>query len=60
MNTGYGDLGEKALLETALDCIIVMDHYGNVVEFNPASEKTFGYRRADVIGREHLRGHLPG
>ncbi len=43
---------KTAILETALDCIITMDHAGKVVEFNPAAEQTFGYRRADVIGRE--------
>ncbi len=43
---------KSAILETALDCIITMDHEGKVVEFNPAAERTFGYRRADVIGRE--------
>ncbi|MEO6269918.1 MAG: PAS domain S-box protein [Lautropia sp.] len=42
----------NAILEAALDCIITMDHQGTVVEFNPASERTFGYPRADVIGRE--------
>ena len=43
---------KSAILETALDCIITMDHEGNVVEFNPAAEKTFGYRREQVIGQE--------
>ncbi|MBC7856473.1 MAG: PAS domain S-box protein, partial [Pirellulaceae bacterium] len=43
---------KSAILETALDCIITMDHEGKVVEFNPAAEKTFGYRGADVIGQE--------
>ena len=42
----------SAMLQTALDCIITMDSRGNVVEFNPAAERTFGYRRSDVIGRE--------
>ena len=42
----------SSILHTALDCIITMDAQGNVVEFNPAAEKTFGYARADVIGRE--------
>ncbi len=41
-----------AILETALDCIITMDHEGKVVEFNPAAEKTFGYRREQVVGRD--------
>ena len=43
---------KSAILQTALDCIITMDHEGNVVEFNPAAEKTFGYRREQVIGQE--------
>ena len=29
-----------------------MDHRGCVVEFNPAAERTFGYRSEDAIGRE--------
>ena len=43
---------KAAILETALDCIITMDHEGKVVEFNPAAENTFGYCRVDVIGRQ--------
>ncbi|MDP9096514.1 MAG: PAS domain S-box protein, partial [Pseudomonadota bacterium] len=42
----------NAILDTALDCIITIDALGRVVEFNPAAERTFGYRRADVLGRE--------
>jgi PAS domain S-box-containing protein len=41
-----------AILETALDAIITIDHQGNVVEFNAAAERTFGYARTEVIGRE--------
>ena len=41
-----------AILDTALDCIITIDAQGHVLEFNPAAERTFGYRRADVLGRE--------
>jgi PAS domain S-box-containing protein len=40
-----------AVRETALDCIIQMDHRGLVTEFNPAAERTFGYARADAVGR---------
>src|SRR5205823_8746002 len=39
-------------LGSALDCVITIDHRGMVMEFNPAAEATFGYRRADVIGEE--------
>jgi PAS domain S-box-containing protein len=40
-----------AVLESALDCVITMNHEGLIVEFNPASEATFGYHRADVVGK---------
>ena len=43
---------KSAILDTALDCIITMDHEGKVVEFNPAAERTFGHRRDQVVGRE--------
>ena len=29
-----------------------MDHRGNVVEVNRATERTFGYRAEELIGRE--------
>jgi PAS domain S-box-containing protein len=41
----------RAILESALDCIITVDHQGRVVEFNPAAEKTFGYKRDATIGQ---------
>lgn len=41
----------RAIVLTALDCIIMMDHEGTVVEFNPAAESTFGYSRAEAVGR---------
>lgn len=40
-----------SLLDTALDAIVLMDHHGNVVEFNPSAEKIFGYRREQLIGK---------
>ncbi len=43
---------KSAIVDTSLDCIITMDHQGNVVEFNPAAERTFGHRREEVIGRQ--------
>ncbi|HEV3256617.1 MAG TPA: PAS domain S-box protein, partial [Gemmataceae bacterium] len=41
-----------AILQTALDCIITIDHEGNVIEWNAAAEKTFGYSRAEALGQE--------
>src|SRR5437660_358037 len=43
---------KSAMLDSALDCIVTIDHDGRVFEWNPAAEKTFGYRRAEVIGRK--------
>jgi PAS domain S-box-containing protein len=40
-----------AILDSALDCIVTMDHDGRISEFNPAAERTFGYRRQDVLGK---------
>jgi diguanylate cyclase (GGDEF)-like protein/PAS domain S-box-containing protein len=40
-----------AIVEAALDCIVSVDHAGCITEFNPAAERTFGYCRADVVGR---------
>ncbi|MBW3538541.1 PAS domain S-box protein [Candidatus Parcubacteria bacterium] len=42
----------EAILRSALDSIIVMDHTGRVVEFNPAAEQMFGYTRDQVVGQE--------
>lgn len=42
---------KSAVLEVALNCIITADRQGRILEFNPAAERTFGYTRAEVIGR---------
>ncbi|MEY2483251.1 MAG: hypothetical protein QOK24_1779 [Verrucomicrobiota bacterium] len=42
----------RAILDSALDCIITMDSHGHVVEFNPAAERVFGFTRADAVGQE--------
>src|SRR5258705_13951432 len=58
----HGDLGSEAalrqsemrktaILDSVLDCIITMDADGKVIEFNAAAERTFGYTKAEAIGR---------
>jgi PAS domain S-box-containing protein len=42
----------RAVLESAMDAFVGMDHEGAVIEFNPAAERMFGHARADVVGRE--------
>ena len=39
------------LIDTALDCVICTDRTGQVIEFNPAAEATFGWRRAEALGQ---------
>ena len=42
----------RAMLTTALDCIITMDAAGKIREFNPAAERVFGFSREEAIGKE--------
>ncbi len=50
---------KAAVLESALDAIITMDHEGRVVEFNPAAERTFGYSQDEAVGREMAELIIP-
>ncbi len=43
---------KAAVLSSALDCIVGMDHRGRVIEFNEAAESLFGYRREEALGEE--------
>jgi two-component system cell cycle sensor histidine kinase/response regulator CckA len=42
---------KHAILESALDAIVTMDHTGRIVEFNPAAERIFGHEASAVVGR---------
>ncbi len=50
---------KTAIFEAAMDCIVVCDQQGRIVEFNRAAEKTFGYRREEVIGRDMAEVLIP-
>ncbi|HEU4890749.1 MAG TPA: PAS domain S-box protein [Vicinamibacterales bacterium] len=43
---------KAAILDSALDCIVTIDHQGCITEFNPAAERTFGHRRDEVLGQQ--------
>ena len=46
------DARKSAILNAAFDCVVTMDHRGFVVEVNEATERTFGYTAAEMVGRE--------
>jgi PAS domain S-box-containing protein len=41
-----------AIVDTALDAVISMDHRGAITEFNPAAVRMFGYTREAALGRD--------
>ena len=40
----------QALLDAAVDAIIVIDHRGSIQSFNRSAERLFGHEAGDVIG----------
>jgi len=40
---------KNSILETSLDCVIMIDAESRILEWNRAAEKTFGFRREEVI-----------
>ncbi len=60
---------KRSIINAALDSVISIDSNGNVVEFNPAAERTFGFTLEEVIGVslseliipvEHREAHKAG
>ena len=41
-----------AILDVALDCVILVDESGRIAQFNPAAERTFGYTAAEAVGAD--------
>ncbi len=49
----------RAMLDSALDSVVTIDHEGRVLEFNASAERTFGYARRDVIGKQMVELLVP-
>jgi diguanylate cyclase (GGDEF)-like protein/PAS domain S-box-containing protein len=41
----------EAMLDAALDCVVIMGADGRVSEWNAAAERTFGYSREHAVGK---------
>ena len=48
----FGPAHTQAILDAALDSVVIIDHNGLVLEFNQAAQATFGYSREEIVGRE--------
>lgn len=51
---------KRAILSSAIDCIVALDEEGTILEFNPAAELAFGYSRGEVLGQKIAEKLLPG
>jgi len=49
----------RAILESALDAVIAMDHRSRVIEFNPAAETMFGRTREEALGNDMAELIIP-
>ncbi len=53
------DILESELVQASIDGIVVNDSKGNVIVFNEGSERIYGYRAEEVIGRINVRDLYP-
>jgi PAS domain S-box-containing protein len=49
----------KAVLNAALDCVVMMDGEGRIVGINPAAERTFAISEDEARGREMAEVMIP-
>jgi two-component system sensor kinase FixL len=49
---GSSEARWRAVIDSAVDGIVVIDAHGRVEAFNPAAERLFGYSAAEVLGRK--------
>jgi two-component system sensor kinase FixL len=42
----------KALLDTAVDAIVIIDHSGRIEHFNPSAQRMFGFSEEEAIGHD--------
>jgi PAS domain S-box-containing protein len=50
----------QRVIDSSVDAIVSADMRGNVLLFNPAAEKTYGYSTDEVIGKMNVAALYPG
>ncbi|MEP6668546.1 MAG: PAS domain S-box protein [Chthoniobacter sp.] len=54
-----GQERSRAIVDTALDAVLLMDDAGIIVDWNPAAEQIFGWHREEVIGQPLAERIIP-
>jgi len=49
----------QAILDSALDAVIILDASGRITDWNPRAEAIFGWSRQDAIGRKFMETIVP-
>ena len=49
----------QSVIDGALDGIVTINAAGQLVEFNPAAERIFGYKKSQVLGRQLAEVMIP-
>jgi PAS domain S-box-containing protein len=50
---------KSSIMDASLDCIIIVDEHGRILEFNPTAVTTFGYGRAEIAGQLLVEKIIP-
>jgi diguanylate cyclase (GGDEF)-like protein/PAS domain S-box-containing protein len=49
----------RSVIDGALDGIVTIDESGALIEFNPAAERIFGYKKEEVLGKSLAEVMIP-
>jgi len=47
------------MLNAALDGMVIIDESGGIIEFNPAAERMFGWKKGELLGRSIVQTLVP-
>lgn len=54
-----GEERSRAILDTAIDAVVLMDAEGEIADWNPAAERIFGWSRDEVMGQSLAKIIIP-